>query len=124
MVSAVGTLMDKRTHEEWVQLATHVLRARSAPDCCVSNERLDVAAERDIQSPVSPAYRLWVADNFARDGRFVDAARAYDAAIDRSQALSGLPISLDPTVCALSHKARALDLDGSVASAIEAFTDL
>jgi hypothetical protein len=124
MVIAVSALMDRRTHEEWVQLATHVLRARSAPNCCVSNERLDVAAERDIQAPVSPAYRLWVADNFARDGRFVDAARAYDAAVDRSQALPGLPISLDPTVCALSHKASALALDGSVTSAIEAFTDL
>jgi len=58
------------------------------------------------------------------DGRFVDAARAYDAAVDRSQALPGLPISLDPTVCALSHKASALALDGSVTSAIQTFSDM
>jgi len=124
MVIAVGALMDRRIHEQWVQLATHVLRARSTPNCCVSNERLEVAAERDAQSLVSPAYRLLIADNFARDGHFADAARAYDAAVDRSQAVSSLPGSLDPTVCALSHKAHALALDGSVTSAIQTFSDL
>ena len=124
MVIAVGTLMDRRTHDQWVQLASQVLRARSVPNCSVANESLEVAAEREAQSPVSPAYRLWIADNFARDGRLTDAARAYDAAVDRSQAVTNLPGSLDPTACALLHKAHALALEGSVSSAIQAFSDL
>ena len=124
MVIAVGTLMDRRTHDQWVQLASQVLRARSVPNCSVANESLEVAAEREAQSSVSPAYRLWIADNFARDGHLTDAARAYDAAVDRSQALTSLPGSLDPTACALLHKAHALALEGSVSSAIRAFSDL
>jgi len=114
MVFPFDPLMDRRTHDEWVQLATYVLRARSVPHCCAANDRLEVAAERDTQSPLSPAFRLWIADNFARDGHLIDAARAYDAAVDRSQAVSNLPDSFDPTVCALYHKAQALALGGSV----------
>jgi hypothetical protein len=120
----VGTLMDRRTRDEWVQLTTHVLRARSAFNSCIANQRLEAAAEREPQAPVSPGYRLWIADNFARDGRFTDAARAYDATLERSQSLRDLANSLDPTVSALYHKAQALALAGNVTSAIDAFSEL
>src|SRR5689334_15541784 len=101
MVVSFDTLMDRRTRDEWVQLATRVLRARLAPNCCVANEFLENAAARDSQSPVSSAYRLWSADNFARDGRWTDAARAYDATVDRSQVSTGPPELFDPTEGAL-----------------------
>jgi Peptidase family M23 len=117
-------LMDRRTHDQWVQLATHVLRARSAPNCCAANESLEIAAESEPHAPVSPAYRLWIADNFARDGHFTDALRAYDTAVGRSQVLRNLAASLDPTVSALYHRAQALALGGSVSSAIDAFSEL
>lgn len=38
-------LMDERTHNEWVQLATHVLLARSTPNCSAANDKLEPAAE-------------------------------------------------------------------------------
>src|SRR5262245_34954256 len=76
MVFPFGTEIDRRTHDQWVQLKMHVLRARSAPSCCSTNESLEATAEREPDSPVSPAYRLWIADNFARDGHLLDAARA------------------------------------------------
>jgi len=117
-------LMDRRTHQEWVQLTTHVLRARSAPNCCAANANLEAAAKREPQSPVAPAYHLWIADNFARDGHYTDAARAYDAAVDRSQALSNLADILDPTEGALYDKAQTLALGGSIAAAIDAFSEL
>jgi hypothetical protein len=119
-----GALMDRRTHDEWVQLTTHVLRARSAFNSCIANQRVEAAAAREPQAPVSPGYRLWIADNFARDRRFTDAARAYDATLERSQSLRDLADSLDPTVSALYHKAQALALAGSVTSAIDAFSEL
>ncbi len=117
-------LMDRRTHQEWVQLSTHVLRARAMPNCCAANAKLEVAAQREPDSPVSPAYHLWIADNFARDGHFTDAAHAYDTAVDRSQALRNRADTLDPTAGALYHKAQALALGGSISSAIAAFTEL
>ncbi len=124
MVVAFGTLMDRRTQDEWVQLATRVLRARSVPNCCAVNEILETAAARDTQSLVSSAYWLWSADNFARDGHWTDAVRAYDATVDGSQALTGLPDLLDPTVCALYHKAQAQALGGNITAAIDAFIEL
>src|SRR5262245_47965956 len=117
-------LIDRQTHEQWVQLATQVLRARSTPNSCAANESLESAAEREPQAPVSPAYRLWIADNFAREGRFIDAARAYDVAVDHSQNVRKIAESLDSTVSALYHKAQALALGGSATSAIDAFSQL
>src|SRR5262245_41124171 len=90
MVFPFGTEIDRRTHDQWVQLKMHVLRARSAPNCCSTDESLEATAEREPDSPVSPAYRLWIADNFARDGHLLDAARAYDTAVDRSQVCATL----------------------------------
>lgn len=124
MSIALDALMDRSAQDQWVKLATEVLRARSAPNCSAANDSLERAAVRDPQSAVSPAYRLWVADNLARDGRFTNAAQAYDAAADRSQAATNLPAGLDPTVCALYHKAQALAHAGTVAAAIQAFIDL
>jgi tetratricopeptide (TPR) repeat protein len=124
MEIAFGKLMDRDTSAQWVQLAAHVLRARATPDCCAANQQLEAAAEREPHAPVSPAYRLWVADNLARDGRFTEAALAYDAAVDRSQDLRDREATLDPTISALYHKAQALALGGSLHSAIQAFTGL
>ncbi|HEY3178136.1 MAG TPA: M23 family metallopeptidase [Casimicrobiaceae bacterium] len=119
-----GNLMDRRTRDQWVQLTTHVLRARSAPSSCTVNQSIETAADHEPHAPVSPAYRLWIADNFARDGHFTEAARAYDATVNRSQLVTNLPNSLDPTVSALYHKAQALALGGNLPSAIDAFSEL
>lgn len=44
------------------------------------------AFEREPQSPTAPAYRLWLADNLARDGRLDDAVAAYDAVVECAEA--------------------------------------
>ena len=116
--------MDKPIHDQWVQLAIQVVRARSSPNCCTSNESLEIAAESEPHGPVSPAYRLWMADNFARDGNFTAAVRAYDATVVRSETVHKGVDSFDPTANALFKKAQVLALGGSVASAIAAFGEL
>src|SRR6185369_16256973 len=62
MEIAFGKLMDRGTSAQWVQLTAHVLRARATSDCCAANQQLEAAVEREPHGPVSPAYRLWVAD--------------------------------------------------------------
>jgi hypothetical protein len=88
------------------------------------NKDLESTAERETHSPVSPAFRLWIADNFARDGEYAQAAKSYDAAVERAQTVRDLPQVLDPTIGALFSKAQALALTTDVHAAIQAFTDL
>jgi hypothetical protein len=124
MESPYTKVMGPRTRDQWVGLTALVLKARATPTSCVTNKTLAAAAEREPQAPVAPAFNLWIADNCARDGRYADAARAYDAAVARAQVVRDLPDALDPTHGALYHKAQALALTGSASSAIQAFKDL
>ena len=117
-------VMDHRTHDQWMRLTRQVLRARAKPNCCSTNKDLEAAAERDRDSPVAPAFNLWVADNYARDGHYALAARAYDVAVDRAQRIRHVVNVLDPTAGALFSKAQALALTDSASTAIQAFRDL
>ena len=119
-----GKLMDHRTRDQWVRLTAQVLQARAKPNSSVANKDLEAAAERDPHAPVAPAFKLWIADNLARDGRYTEAATAYDMAVDRAQAVKGLLDGLNPTAGALFSKAQAVALTGKASSAIQAFRDL
>ena len=70
--------LDGRSTYEWRHLTGQVLHSRSQPACASVNVTLSDAANREPQSPLAPLYRLWMADNYARDGRFADALTAYD----------------------------------------------
>ena len=43
------------------------------------------ASEVTREAPVAPAYRLWIADNLAREARYPEVIRAFDSAIDSAQ---------------------------------------
>jgi hypothetical protein len=116
--------LDLKATHEWLQLAAQTVRARSEPSCSSVNVTLEAAAEREPQSPTTPAYRLWTADNLARDSRYADAVAAYDRAVEAAQSAVRLVDSLDPIVCALYHKAQAAALDGNASSAIVTYQEL
>jgi murein DD-endopeptidase MepM/ murein hydrolase activator NlpD len=113
----------KATHE-WLQLAAQTVRAQSEPSYSSVNVTLEAAAEREPQSPATPAYRLWTADNLARDGRYADAIASYDRSVEATQSAVRLVNTIDPIVCALYNKAQAAALDGNVSSAIVTYEEL
>jgi murein DD-endopeptidase MepM/ murein hydrolase activator NlpD len=118
-----SSLNDRGAHE-WRQLSAEVVRARTGASFSRVNVTIEAAAEREPQSPASPAYRLWIADNLARDARYADAVLAYDKAIDRAQSCDRLFATSDPIRGALYHKAQAAALAGDASTAIATFREL
>jgi Peptidase family M23 len=116
--------LDAKASDEWLALADQVLRSRTERSSCRTNASLTGAVEREPQSPLAPAYRLWIADNFVRDGQLDKALAAYDVAVECAQSAPRLFERLDPIPGALFHKAQAAAATGAVATAIATYTDL
>ncbi len=57
------------TRKQWIDLAGHTLAANGQSRPSQVNGLLDAAALAEPQSPVAPAYRIWAADNLAREKR-------------------------------------------------------
>ena len=91
--------LDAKSEAEWVGLADRVVRERRDAKASVW-EALDAAAAREPQSPLAAAYRQWIADALAGQGRYREALDAYDAAIEAAQGSARL-IDEDPTLGAL-----------------------
>jgi hypothetical protein len=62
--------LDPRTSERWVKLSERTQAAASGSRPSVVNEVLKAEASRKPEAPVAPAYRLWIAENLAREGRY------------------------------------------------------
>lgn len=116
--------LDPRSHDEWIALSNLVRGSALERAASRSNDALEAAANREPQSPVAPAYRLWIAESFAQEGRYDDAIRSYDAVIDAATSARWLASSLDLRAGALNHKAQAATLAGDVGLAIATYTDL
>ena len=116
--------LDDKTAHEWMSLAEEVLASRAEQASSDVNGVLTAAFEREPQSPAAPAYRLWLADNLARDGRLDDAVAAYDAVVECAEAAPPLLEAHDPSVTALFHKAEAAAQLGGLSTAIATFREL
>jgi tetratricopeptide (TPR) repeat protein len=116
--------LDDKTTREWLSLTDEVLSSRAEAASAGVNEALLAAFEREPQSPAAPAYRLWAADNLARDGRLTEAVAAYDAAVECAQSAPRLLKAHDPAVGALFHKAQAAAQTGATSTAIATFREL
>jgi murein DD-endopeptidase MepM/ murein hydrolase activator NlpD len=116
--------LDDKSAFEWRRLAGQVLAGRKHPLCASVNVTLQAAAERAPQSPAAPAYRLWMADNLARDRSFAAALAAYDDAVEHARSAQPLIETVDTIAAALRYKAQTAALAGEPATAIAAFRDL
>jgi Peptidase family M23 len=116
--------LDAKTEAEWIRLAREVRAAAIESRSSLLNQNLEAAAGREPQAPVAPAYRLWAADNLARDRRFSEAVKAYDQAIESAQSSSRLIAGIDSTIGMVRHKAGAAALAGDVKVAIQTYEDL
>ena len=110
--------LDQRTREEWLKMSAQAAAANVGPWPSRVNKELDAAAQSEPQSPVAPAYRLWIADNLAREGRYLEAIKAFDSAIDSAQSARRFLPHVDPICCSLLHKAQAAALGGELKVAI------
>lgn len=116
--------LDPRTRQDWIRFAGQVAAAAQEGFCSSCNAALKAAADKEPESPVAPAYRLWIADNLARDGRPGEALQAYDEAIEACQSAQRLVPELDSTVGALYHKAQAAALAGDTSLALDTYLEL
>lgn len=115
--------LDPRSSFEWRQLTQQVLHSRRGPGSADVNVTLRAAAEREPQSPLAPAYLLWMADNHARDGSIAEALDGYDASVLSAEATPRLIDDCDIAFCALHAKAQLAALAGQAELAINAYRD-
>ena len=104
--------LDAKTAAEWRRLSARTLAANLRGRPSRMNGELEAAAGSQPQSPVAPAYRLWIAHNLIREARYGEAVRALDAAIETAQTTRRFIRSIDPIACALRYQARAALLSG------------
>jgi hypothetical protein len=116
--------LDQKTREEWVKMSTRAVAANVGPWPCRFNKELGAAAQSEPHSPLAPAYRLWMADNLAREARYSEAVRAYDSAVDSAQSAHRLLLRVDPISCSLLHKAQAATISGDAKLAISTYREL
>ena len=116
--------LDAKTDHEWRELAAQVIKMRSGDNCSGSNASLLAASDREPQAPTAPAYRLWMADNLAIDGRYSEAAKAYDDSVLATQSARPVMDGQDLVRGALLNKAQALRLSGDLDGAIATYRDL
>lgn len=116
--------LDEKAAHEWRQLAAQVVHCRTGTGCARANITLEAAVAREPQSPAAPAFRLWMADNLARDARYADAVVTYDAALEQARSAGRLLEAHDPIIGVLHHKAQAAASAGDFATAIATYADL
>lgn len=116
--------LDARTTHEWKELSARVMTARLEGKGPGTNAILHSAIEREPQSPASPAYRLWAADNLAGGGHYGKALHAYDDAIVRARDAAPLLDVLDFTSAGLNNKAGAAMLLEDFTAASESWRAL
>jgi hypothetical protein len=116
--------LDEKSGFEWRQLSAQVQARRRRGACSGANVTLEAAIEREPQSPVAGAYRLWIADNVRHDGEQAAVLALYDAAIEAFQANEPLVRSIDWIGGALLKKAQGAALAGDLATAVETWQAL
>lgn len=116
--------LDEKSGFEWRQLSAQVLEHRRTKVCSNTNATIEAAIDREPQSPLAGAYRLWIADNIRRDGGLRDALPLYDKAIDAFEANETLVASIDGVGGALLSKAQTAALAKDIPAAVEAYQAL
>jgi murein DD-endopeptidase MepM/ murein hydrolase activator NlpD/tetratricopeptide (TPR) repeat protein len=116
--------LDDKSREQWLNLSAQTALAIAGGAPSQANADLIAAAEREAESPAAPAYRLWAGDNLAREGRFQEAVKTYDVAVDVALSSRRLHPDVNPTSCSLRHKAQAAGLAGDSKLAVRTYREL
>jgi hypothetical protein len=122
--SSITESLDRTSKDEWSTMSARVLAANILSKPCIMNRELEAASQYEPQSPLAPTYRLWIADNLARDAQYSQAVHAYDVAINTAQNLTTPLISENSIRGSLRHKAKAAALSGDTETAIFTYQEL
>jgi hypothetical protein len=116
--------LDRKTEEDWLRLSAMTQTAATGPNPCRVNEELRRAAHSEPQSPLAPAYLLWIAENVVREARYAESLSAFDAAVDGAHDAQRLLPTTNFIHVALHHKAEAAAIAGDRGLAIQTFQEL
>jgi hypothetical protein len=115
--------LDDKSREQWVKLSAQTALAAAGSSPSEANNHLDAAAQREPQSPAASVYRIWAGDNFAREGRFLEAVMTYDVALDVAMSSRRLHVDIDAVSASLLHKAQAAAMGGDSKLAIRTWRE-
>lgn len=110
--------------QSWQELARRTQDARLRLRPTAVNAQLERAAEAEQAAPTAPVYRLWMADNFAWEGRWDEAIRACDAVIDAAQHADILLPAVDPSRTAGYRRAELAAAAGHVDQALASWREV
>src|SRR5215203_3279619 len=99
--------LDENTRREWLLLSARTHAATIGVRPSRVNEELSAAVYSEPESPVAPAYLLWIAENLTREARYPEAVEAFDPVIERAQSVESFIPGVDFALAALHHKAEA-----------------
>ena len=103
---------------QWIDLSFKTAYAACRLQPCHMNAELDAAAQSAGQSPIAPAYRLWIADNMNREGQYHNALAAFDTVLEtaaRAEKVAGDPdFSGEALAKKAASAARIHDVDLSI----------
>jgi murein DD-endopeptidase MepM/ murein hydrolase activator NlpD len=104
--------------KRWSDLAFRTQQARLRQEQATLNDELVRAAESDPAAPSAPAYRLWIADNFAAAGQWDEALKACDDVFEHTDCTEPLLPSLDIVRTARQRQAEFAASAGDANTAI------
>ena len=120
----VPPCLDRKSGYEWRHLSAQVLEHRRKGRSANTNVALAAATEREPDSPLAGAYRLWMADNLVRDGELNASLATYDEALDSLSANERLVTTIDGIAAVLLKKAQVSLLAGDQRTAITSYQAL
>jgi len=110
--------------KNWMDLALRTQTARLSRKPLELNSALMAATERNSETPVAPAYLLWIADNQALAGNWEAALATYDAALKSAESTVALTPNINFGRVAMEYRAEAFAANGDVAAAISTWREL
>jgi hypothetical protein len=123
IVERISKTLGSQGGRRWSELSEQAQRAAMGAGTANVLRVLDAAADREPESPVAPAYRLWQADALGRVGRDREAVGIYDHAIAAAQSAPAFE-RIEFVLEALRHRAGALARLGDVDGAVTSYRDL
>lgn len=115
--------LDRKTERLWMQMSSKTINGNLRNESLVNEELLN-ASSLDLQSPVAPLFKFWLADNLARAGNYAQAIKAYDVTVETSMNAAKFLKGVDVVEGALYHKAYAAKLSADFKLSIDTFKEL
>lgn len=109
---------------QWLDLSLQFSRAVRTPRPCSVNATLEEATTGEPESPAAPAFLLWAAENYAREGRHHEAVEAFERVVQRADSVEPMHPALDFTRAARHHQAASAAELGRVDQAISVLRQL